>query len=217
MSRTWAVRVRGVIFDLDGTLVDTWALHADCLREAAAAVGTPRPSMARLFAVQQPTDLGTVRALVGAESAEGAFGSYRRAWRRKLADNGVRASPYAHQTLLALRARGLAVGVCTGRSLDEAHAVLAAAALTPDVVVAREDACPAKPAPAGLLRALRLLGLAPDEAVYVGDGPADAEQGRAAGVRTLLLGRPRPHEPADMQDRVADLSGLAAALARGDL
>lgn len=217
MSAPRSGGVRGVVFDLDGTLVDTWAVHADCLREAAEAVGRPRPGTARLFAVQRPTDLGTVSALVGAEFADEAFGRYQRAWRRKMADEGVRASPGAHRTVLALRQRGLAVGVCTGRSLDGARAALAAAALTPDVVVAREDAGPAKPAPDGLLRALHLLRLAADEAIYVGDGPADVEQGRAAGVRTLLLGRSRPRDLLDTPERVADLWGLVAVLAKGDL
>jgi beta-phosphoglucomutase-like phosphatase (HAD superfamily) len=57
-----------------------------------------------------------------------------------------------------------------------------------DLTVTREEASLPQPVPEGLLRAMRLLKLVPDETVYVGDSAADVEQGRAAGARTLQLG-----------------------------
>ena len=68
-----------------------------------------------------------------------------------------------------LRERGLTVGVCTGRSRADAQALLDASGLAIDLTVAREDASLPKPAPEGLLRAMRLLRLVPGETVYVGD------------------------------------------------
>ena len=177
--------IRGVIFDLDGTLVDSWAVHSRCLRYAALAAGAGEPSAARIAAAQRPTDAETLRALAGEERLTDAQFAYRRELRRALRSEPVRGMPGAAAVLRQLRERGLAAGVCTGRSRADAQALLDASGLAIGVTVAREDALRPKPAPDGLLRALRLLDLTADEARYVGDSAADVTQGRAAGVRTL--------------------------------
>ncbi|MCG6495358.1 HAD family hydrolase [Kitasatospora sp. A2-31] len=188
----------GVVFDLDGTLVDSWALHLRCLRRSLHAVGLPEPSAARLAAAQRPTDAQTLAVLVPPDLLDEAARGYDRELRRLLAEEPAErlAMPGARETVAALRTAGLALGICTGRSRAHAQALLDASGLPIGLTVAREDAAHPKPAAEGLLLALRRLGLAPGRAHYVGDSPADARQGAAAGVPTLLL-RPGDGPPAD--------------------
>jgi HAD superfamily hydrolase (TIGR01509 family) len=180
--------LRGVVFDLDGTLVDSWDLHRNCLRQAVTATGGSPPGAARLAAAERPTDLGTLRALVGDAHIDAAARAYRSAFTAGLVQSPPAPMPGAAELLAALRARGLAVGVCTGRSRQEAAQMITAVGLPVDLTVAREDCRQPKPAPDGLLTAIRRLGLRVEETLFVGDRPSDAEQGTAAGVHTVLLG-----------------------------
>ncbi|MFC9431551.1 HAD family hydrolase [Streptomyces sp. NPDC056987] len=179
-----------MVFDLDGTLVDSWVVHRYCLRQAAAAAGLEEPSAARIATAQRATDVATLRALVGEERLGTALPVYGRALREALLRRPVPAMPGARAAVERLREGAWVLGVCTGRSREDAQALLDASGLAVGLTVAREDAPRPKPAPDGLARALRLLGLTADEALYVGDSTVDAQQGRAAGIRTLLVG---PH------------------------
>ncbi|MGW4420941.1 HAD family hydrolase [Streptosporangium sp. NPDC004631] len=181
-------QLRGVVFDLDGTLLNTWEIHASCLRRAVKALGAERVSAVRLFHAQRPTDLATLGELVGPHQANAALLAYRSALREVL--RTVRPRPVAHAVKVVdgLRHRGVAVGVCTGRSREDAQALLEAGGLDVPLTVARQDAL-AKPAPDALVLALSRLGLRPHETLFVGDSEWDRGQGRAAGVRTLIIGR----------------------------
>ncbi|MEU8566869.1 HAD-IA family hydrolase [Streptomyces pathocidini] len=206
-----------MVFDLDGTLVDSWQLHLCCLRSAVQAVGAGGASAARLSVAQRPTDVGTLIALVGEHRVEPALRAYREELDRALREHPAPAPvmPHAPEVLAALRDRGAAVGVCTGRSRADAQALLDACELDVRLTVAREDAPLPKPAPDGLRLALRRLGLRPEEALYVGDSPADREQGEAARVRTLLLDRsPSAGGPWASATRIPDLGCLLKELGR---
>jgi HAD superfamily hydrolase (TIGR01509 family) len=207
--------IRGVIFDLDGTLVDSWTVHRRCLRYAAEATGAGILSAAKIATAQRATDVETLRSLVGPERLDSARHAYRRELQRSLRRDAALAMPGAEATLHFLRRGGFTVGVCTGRSRDDAQALLDASGLRIDLTVAREDARHPKPAPDGLLTALSLLGLSAGEALYVGDSEPDALQGEAAGVRTLLVQSPKSAPKARAADdgcRLTQLFDLAATL-----
>ncbi len=63
-----------------------------------------------------------------------------------------------------------------------------------DAIIALEDAKNPKPAPDGVLQACKLLGVKPDEAIFLGDLPVDVEAGKAAGVKTIAI---KPTQGAD--------------------
>lgn len=179
---------RGVVFDLDGTLLDTRDTHLSCLRAACAAVGFPAPSLARMLSAQRGTDTATVVALVGEARARAASTAYQETLLAQLELRPPAPMPGVTATLRTMRQQGIPVGVCTGRSRDGAAALLHASRLDVKLLVAREDAPRPKPAPDGLLAAVGLLGLAPEAALFVGDSALDAKQGLASGIRTVLVG-----------------------------
>jgi len=175
---------RGLIFDFDGTLVDSYPLieaafahvmKTHRLDDAARLLfrqsrGLPLPEQMRLIAPQMWEELVTTY-----RSVDSTLGHAR----------VFRGIP----TLVRkLHQAGAPLGVvsCKRRALVEAE--LEAAGLRDffEVVIGFEDVTPPKPAPDPLLAAMARLGLARSNAVYVGDSMVDLQTGRAARVRTVL-------------------------------
>ncbi|MBE2997216.1 HAD family hydrolase [Nocardiopsis sp. HNM0947] len=175
-----------VVFDLDGTLVDSGRAHLASLRYAAHTVGLPVPSIERCADCQRSTDLDTLATLVGDDLSSLGFAAYRASFTRLLWT--VRAMPGALDLVLALKGAGVVLGVCTGRSRVEAQLLLDAVGLDVPLITSREDVELPKPDPSGLLATIQVLGADRERAVYVGDGHADAEQGSEARVRTYVVG-----------------------------
>ncbi len=192
---TWAA----VLFDLDGTLVDTTELILRCYRHTmtthlgralpdelwVARMGTPLREQLKEFA-RDPEE--------AARMAE-TYSSYQ----RTIHDDMMKAFPGAVEVVHALKAKGSAVGVVTSRQTPMAERALARAGLdgVMDVLVGADDVVKAKPDPEPVLMALERLGLAGQEAraLFVGDSPFDIRAGRGAGTRTAaVLWGPFPHD-----------------------
>jgi putative hydrolase of the HAD superfamily len=126
-----------------------------------------------------------------------------------------RAFPDARGALAALRARGLALAAVSNWDVSLAQA-LAQAGLKLDIVVPSAGVGAAKPDPAPLQAALALLRTAPDEALFVGDSPAeDLGAARAAGVRFVLICRDASHVPTPAHPVIASLAELPSMLGEG--
>src|SRR5687768_8574371 len=180
---------RAVIFDMDGTLADTFPLVVaswnaalrdhfgrDCTaEEVIARFGVPDPEMIRGAAPESLRDEAVERYHVHYE-----------------AEHRTLARPFEGVTelLAALRRGGKGLGVVTGKGRRSADISLRALgwADTFDVIITGEDVRAQKPAPHGLLEAARRLGARPNECVFVGDSPADIGAGQAAGIPTVVAG-----------------------------
>src|SRR5262249_13388230 len=86
------------------------------------------------------------------------------------------------EAVASLRARRLKIGVVTNSPTVVTRAMLERAGIVPDVSVTGSDVSEAKPAPDGILRALELLQVSPEEAIFVGDTAFDREAARRAAI-----------------------------------
>lgn len=191
------VAVRAVVFDLDGTLVDTLADVAFAMNAALAALGLPTHPLAdyRRWIGGGAADLAA-RATSGdpARTAE-VLAVFRERYAGRLV---VDSRPYEGipPLLDELAARGLPLAVLSNK--PHAPTVGVVAALLPRrfaVVHGQRDGVPKKPDPQGLVAIAHELGLAPGELAMVGDSGVDVATARAAGARPIgVLWGYRPEE-----------------------
>ncbi len=160
--------VRGVIFDLDGTLVDS-GLDFDAMRRE---MGLPpgQPLLETIEALPEH-DAQRCRAVLARHEWEGA--------------NRATLMPGVARFLATLAERGIHRAVFTRNVREVVLATLARLALDFDTIVAREDA-PAKPDPTAVWQICAAWQLTPREVALVGDFRFDIEAGNRAGVRTVL-------------------------------
>ncbi|MBL8351442.1 MAG: HAD-IA family hydrolase [Burkholderiaceae bacterium] len=184
--------LRVILFDLDGTLMDTAPEIADALNETLMRLG------------HAPVDEALVRdwigdgarALLGKALAHaGAPDEVDRAWpgfaqdyerrvgTRSVVHEGVRAM------LQRLRQRGLRLVLLTNKEAAFAHRLLALQDLSADfdLIVAGDSLPVKKPHPGVVIHALEALHAEPHEALLVGDSVTDVRTARAAGVGAWLV------------------------------
>ena len=178
-------RPRAVIFDLDGTLIDSLAWTFQAMREAVAPELGRDLTDEEIYARFGPADHQIVADLVGPEARTETVARLMSAYERGLARmplfDGVRA------LLAGLEERGLLLGLCTGRGRPSTDILLASHGLVDGfgASVTGEEVPWPKPAPDGILETTRRLGVRPGEAIYVGDSVKDVEAGLAAGTTTV--------------------------------
>lgn len=185
--------VRAVVFDLDGTLVDSAADIAAALSDVFEAAGLPRVSIAAVEAALGYGAFKLVRTVLASVDPDAAADKARvhglldRYLARYAADPARFSTVYADgvEAVTALRAAGVRLGVCTNKDTGLSEAVLRAVGLDGaiDVVLGRDTAPHPKPDPRHLIDVLARLGVDAGEAVYVGDNPIDVQVAKGAGTR----------------------------------
>jgi pyrophosphatase PpaX len=174
-----------ILFDLDGTLIDSVGLIRESHRFAVREVlGADLPDEVLVANVGRP--LIDQMRVFSADRAEELLQVYRR-WNHANTEALLRAYPAMEDLLAELRAEGRRLGIVTSKShptVDLAFAVLPLRHHL-DVVIAAEDTDRHKPDPEPVLKALERLGATPERAVYVGDAPFDLRAARAAGVAAV--------------------------------
>lgn len=214
-----------VLFDLDGTLIDTYRLYLECYHRAMEPYLGRRLSEDEILSSRPTSERGFLVHWVGEEHVEAchvaARGHYE-ALHRALGDG-----PYegVREMLAALRAAGYPLGIVTGKGRHAWEVTERDLALGPfGVVVTDDDVAAPKPDPQGLLIASRTLDVLPADTVYVGDSEGDLRAGRAAGMRIAAALWPKtgpgererfvkevePLAPDWLLDRPADLTRLLA-------
>lgn len=179
-------RPQAVVFDQDGTLIDTYIPGP-----YAYSVACGRPiTLAELDAVLH---LGAARNLVSALLGREATDADDDRFHDALAEATKKIDPYAGivDLLADLRGRGIRAGVATNSDSRSAEVMLGThgldAYMSTISTVDRVNGV-AKPAPDVILLAVRELDLDPAEVLFVGDSPADMAASRAAGTVAVAAG-----------------------------
>lgn len=183
-----ATPVRLVVFDCDGTLVDSAAVIVACVQGAFAAEGlTPPPDQAVRRIVGLSLNLAMLRLLpepdVALAERLGELYKAGFADHRRRPDHDEPLFPGAREVLDALKARGVPMGVATGKAMRGLRFVLERHDLGPYFATLQTaDLHPSKPHPAMLEAAMREVGAAPAETLLIGDTTFDVLMAKAAGA-----------------------------------
>jgi pyrophosphatase PpaX len=218
-----APRPIAILFDLDGTLVDTIELLLSSVRHAfrgrtervpteadwVAGIGTPLVAQLRPYALTDDELAGLVEGY--------------RTYQREHHDRLTRCYDGVLDVVTGLRRRRHPLAVVTSKGDDIANRTLAHVGLAPlmDTVVGCDSCSRHKPDPEPVLVALDRIGYRAEEAIFVGDSPHDVASGNAAGVTTVAaLWGPftramlDPAGPDHYLERITDLPALVQRIER---
>jgi HAD superfamily hydrolase (TIGR01549 family) len=175
--------IKTLVFDWDGTLVDSAHLGLIAFQKTFAELGVAFP-IDIYEASYSPNWYSTYKALGLSEDL------WERADALWLQHYGEETAPLIEgvgDTLAMLHAKGYRLGVVTSGSHSRVTREMTLSALNGllDTLVCNEHIVNKKPHPEGLELALGKLGSSPDESAYVGDAPEDIEMGRRGNVLTV--------------------------------
>lgn len=178
--------LRAVLFDLDGTLVDSAPDLCNAVNQVLASLGRPAVPLERLRQVVSKGGRAMLSvALPDLPEAEreALLPPFLAHYGKALAVDSTM-FPGVAELLAAIEARGLRWGIVTNKPEGLAVGVVDGFGWTSRcaVLVGGDTLPKRKPDPAPLLLACERLGIAPDEAIYVGDDERDIVAARAAGM-----------------------------------
>jgi HAD superfamily hydrolase (TIGR01509 family) len=174
MSEKEKRRIRGVLFDFDGTLTFPGAIDFAAIKEE----------------LRCPPDMPILEYLDTVSLAEQAPLLAILEAREEAAAQASLPNTGAEALLSALKIKGLPVGIITRNSMPSVRAALEKFTLITvqdfAAVITREKSLP-KPHPQGVYHAAQRMGISPSELMVVGDFRFDVLAGKAAGTLTVLL------------------------------
>jgi HAD superfamily hydrolase (TIGR01509 family) len=206
---------RAVIFDWDGTLVDTAEASYRCYVRMfeSYSLTFDRDTYARTYS---PNWYHTFRCM---GLAEERWAEADQRWLTYFAEETIELIDGAGEVLEALTARGIAAAVVTSGSRERVIREIREYGLAPHFAhcVFGSDVANKKPHPEGLLLCLEKLGVEAAHAVYVGDSPEDISMAKAAGVYSVAVPGSYPNreallavKPDVVVESLRDLHGILA-------
>ena len=221
-----------ILFDLDGTLIETAPEIADAVNDTLAGCGRAavtqqqvndwighgtRELLIQALAFSDRTTTDVVRSRADFGDIEAVFGGH---YQRRC---GTRSTlyPKVRETLASLQAAGVKLVVMTNKEGRYTQTVLDAHQMTPlfDQVISGDTLAVKKPDPAGVHNCLQGFGVPTERALFVGDSSIDVATARNAGIAVWMLpygynmGQPIEacHPDRVIPDLSALLEGWAAA------
>ncbi|MCI8335883.1 MAG: HAD-IA family hydrolase [Peptococcaceae bacterium] len=173
-----------VLFDLDGTLIDSLPLIIECSRLAGAEIGLPWDEEHIRSMIGIPL-IETGEILLG--KGQGEF--YRSIYLKyfhQLHDEKIKIFPDILPMLKTLKQQQITMAVVTSKIHDSAMMSLSETGIEDyfSVIITASEPCSHKPSPEPALLALERLGKPADHALFVGDSPYDIQCGKGAALAT---------------------------------
>jgi pyrophosphatase PpaX len=210
------VRHRVVLFDLDGTLIDSGAIILASMRHATQTVLAREIPDDQLLALVGGANLHDQMLALAPERVDELVRCYREHNEPLHAE--LQACPGVLAMLDVLQEQGRKLGIVTAKRRPTVELAFEQLPIEPyfDVVVTSEQTERHKPSPEPILRALELLGANPAATAYVGDSPFDIGAAKAAGVTAVGVtwggihrrDRLAAEEPDAIVDTVEELLGV---------
>jgi HAD superfamily hydrolase (TIGR01509 family) len=207
--------IEAVVFDMDGTLIDTSAVVPAAFGATIRELGGPdltADEMIESYVLGPPAAI--MRHFLERDVTEAELEGYHERLASEARKHHLRPYPGIPEVLDALG--GVGLGVFTNADGENIRVLLGEAGIRDRfaVAVGADAVAPRfKPEPDGLLLACEGLGVRPTQAAYVGDGPLDAETARRAGAMSVAAGWGHQLEDASAFDLVVETpTVLAAAL-----
>ncbi|HMZ00330.1 MAG TPA: phosphoglycolate phosphatase [Burkholderiaceae bacterium] len=188
-----AIPYRAVLFDLDGTLVDSAPDLAGAGNDLRERRGLPALPLDLYRPLTGTGARGMLRVALGSSAEQDDFESIKDEYLSTYAQRMTRLTQVfadMEAVLTGLEARSTAWGVVTNKHSRFAAPLIDGLGLAGRcaVLVCGDSAARAKPHPDPLLLAAARLGLAPTDCLYVGDDLRDVQAGQAAGMATIAAG-----------------------------
>ena len=181
--------VTAVIFDVDGTLIDSNAAHADTWAQALTQRGFPRDAAQIRPLVGMGSDKLLPMVGINEHSPEGRDITRRKQHLFAERLHTLQPTRCARELVTFLNDQHKTIVIATSAPDDEMQAILRQAGVD-DLIPTRassDDAARSKPDPDIVLAALHRGGAPPDRTLMVGDTPYDVEAARRVGVRAVAL------------------------------
>ena len=177
---------KAILFDNDGTLVDTHDLLLDSFQYATRTVlGVTLPDDVLMEGVGTPL-AQQMKGFTDDPALQEELLRVYREYNHARHDSAIALFPGVLETVQTLHEQGIKMGVVTAKLHELAWRGIELMGLAPymDCLVGPDDCPKSKPDPAPVLMGCELLGVSPGECLYVGDSPYDMRAGREAGCAT---------------------------------
>lgn len=172
---------RAVLFDMDGTLIDSFDGIVELFLESLSALGVTSATEQSVREVIGFPLADCFARFVAAEHVDRAVAYYRARYEVRMHDISP-PFPGAVELLDALRAAGIGTGIVSNKRAAAVRAIIGGKGWPLSIIVAEGDGFASKPAPDMLHHACDRLSLSREHVLYVGDSHLDAEAARAAGI-----------------------------------
>lgn len=183
--------VKGVLFDLDGTLLDTAPDLVNALNQIRMAESLPPMTVAELRPIANLGSRIMVKRALGMEECDPRFQPIREkffAFYEKHIAEATQFFPQIENVLTWLENKSIPWGIVTNKLTRHTLPLLNALGIQhrPACIVCGDSLAKAKPDPLPIRHACELLQLAPADCIYVGDAATDVIASKAAGTKSLV-------------------------------
>jgi len=177
--------LKGIVFDLDGTLIDSLPVTLNGFNSIFEKLGEKRRSPAEIMSHFGLGEDKIFEKILGSEKSSSAYDLFKQYTQDHLSDivlhDGV------SELLNQIKAHQVPTAIVTGRSWSTTEVILRHHGILDSflAVIAHDHVTQPKPSPEGIHLALKQLKLKPEEIVYVGDSVVDVLASHSAGARSI--------------------------------